>query len=88
MWVCFYHDFKWLSDSTTKLTLSFTSGNSKHPHDTDDGWIDRDDISLHFFQDDTDYGQQHDENVQLIPSEGVTKFQGKWNYSYIIQILC
>lgn len=45
----------------------FTSGNSQHSHDSDNGWIDWDNICLHFLQDDAHYGQNDYHSIQLIP---------------------
>lgn len=48
--------------------MQLTTGNSKHTHNSNDGRIYRNNLTLDFFQNDACDRQNDDENVQLIPS--------------------
>lgn len=48
--------------------MAQTSGDTQHPHDADDGGVDRQrGVHLDLLQRDAHDGQQHDGQVQLVP---------------------
>jgi len=47
---------------------TLTTSNSENPHNAYYRWIDINEVRFHFFQNNSDNGQNHDSNVQLIPS--------------------